>query len=113
MEFRKNFSSKGYPILEFSQTGVYLWHSDFQLFDNRAIKDGKPLPLVDQLHTQEELEIENVETLMPIILEEKKVPVEDSNLFKDEYGNYWKNEKSYINYKKFLTAIKNNIIPKG
>ncbi len=100
-EFQEKLSSNGVPINEYSETGSYLWKRNFQLFDNRARNGGLVFTLTEQLENQKREEIESVEVLTAA--KKKKKPIFPiTNFFRDEDGNYWKSEKAYLNYKKFL-----------
>ncbi len=99
-EFEEKLSSSGISIEEYSDCGNYLWRRNYQLFDNRAKINGFTYTLTEQLEKQKSEEIENVEVLTAKKKKKPLFPI--SNFFRDEYGNYWKSEKAYLNYKKFL-----------
>ena len=99
-EFEEKLNASGISIEEYSEAGIYLWRKNYQLFDNRAKINGFIYTLTEQLEKQKSEEIESIEVLTAKKKKKPLFPI--SNFFRDEYGNYWKSEKAYLNYKKFL-----------
>lgn len=88
-------------IKEYSSTGRYLWHRDYILLDNRAMKDYKVYTLKTQWQDNNKEDLESIEPLEKI--EETPTKYFDlSALFMDDKGNYWSSKDAYLRYCKFL-----------
>lgn len=86
---------------EYNDTGKYLWHRDYILLDNRAMKDFKIYTLKDQWLDINQEKNENIETLKTIKPEKNKY-FDIGELYIDEKGNYWSSKEAYQMYRKFL-----------
>lgn len=88
-------------LREYNDTGKYLWHRDYILLDNRAMKDFKIYTLKNQWLDIHQEEAEKVETLKSIKPEKNKY-FNIGELYMDEKGNYWSSKEAYQMYRKFL-----------
>ncbi len=92
--FQANFERQHHISLkEYSDVGKYLWQADYLCFDNRLKKGEKTISILEQLENH--LRKQEVE-----IIAKKKGLDTLKSMFIDEFGNYWKTENTYLNYKK-------------
>ncbi len=92
--FQKEFEEQNHIILkEYSDVGKYLWQADYLCFDNRFKKGEKIISILEQL--EDYLKKQELEKTA-----KRKGLSTLTSMFIDEFGNYWKNEKAYLNYKK-------------
>ncbi len=90
--FQQEFESHNHiTIKDYSDVGKYLWQCSYLCFDNRFRKGENVIPILEQIekHKNQEVQKENG----------KKKLTAMKSMFIDEFGNYWKNEKAYLNYK--------------
>jgi len=95
------FAKYQISLKEYSSTGKYLWHRDYILLDNRAMKDYKIYTLKEQWQNNHKEDLESIEPLKKTELEPNKY-FNISALFIDEKGNYWSSKEAYQKYCRFL-----------
>lgn len=92
--FQKEFEEQnGLEVREYSDVGKYLWQSNYLCFDNRFKKGDKIITILEQFEKYQKQALESAEN-------RKKGLSAIKSMFIDEFGNYWKSEKAYLNYKK-------------
>ena len=91
-------------IKEYSSTGKYLWHRDYILLDNRAMKDYKIYTLKGQWNDNQKEDLDSIKPTKKEETKEKKKYFNISSLFIDDKGNYWSSKEAYLNYCKFLDS---------
>ncbi len=94
--FKKEWEKQNSNIIkEYSDVGKYLWQASYLCFDNRFKKGDKVTTILEQFEENKKRKL--MEDKTPT---KKKGISSIKSLFIDEFGNYWKNEKAYLNYKK-------------
>ncbi len=94
--FKKEWEKQNSNIIkEYSDVGKYLWQASYLCFDNRFKKGDKVTTILEQYEENKKRKL--MEDKTPT---KKKGISSIKSLFIDEFGNYWKNEKAYLNYKK-------------
>lgn len=95
------FNKYQVEIKEYSKTGKYMWHRDYILLDNRAMKDYKIYSLKSQWNDNQKQVLEATKTIKKEVSKKHKYFNIDS-LFVDKHGNYWSSKEAYLNYCKFI-----------
>lgn len=95
------YSKYQIDINEYNSTGKYLWHRDYILLDNRAMKDYKVYSLKMQWQDNHKDDLESIEPLKTVETTPNKY-FNISALYIDEKGNYWSSKEAYQKYCKFL-----------